>query len=215
MCVVGSSNVDLITYAPRLPVLGETLPGDRFEQSFGGKGANQAVMAAKLGAEVTMVTKLGDDTFGRDYLENFRRLGLDTRHVLVTGEASTGVAPIWVEEASGNNQIIVVLGANELLTPADVDGAADAITQCSVLVCQWECPLPTMIAAMEIARDAGVTTIFNPAPARGPLPDDLYSLCDFLCPNESEIEALTGMSVATIDDAERAARVLRDRGRER
>lgn len=212
VCVVGSSNVDLVTYAERLPVLGETLPGERFEQSFGGKGANQAVMAAKLGAEVTMVTKLGDDIFGRDYLENFRRLGLDTRHVLVTAEASTGVAPIWVEQASGNNQIIVVLGANELLTPADVAAAADAIGRCAVLICQWECPLPTMIAAMQIARDAGVTTIFNPAPARGALPEDLYALCDFLCPNESETESLTGIAVATIDDAERAARLLRDRG---
>jgi ribokinase len=212
VCVVGSSNVDLFTYAPRLPVLGETLPGDRFEQSFGGKGANQAVMAAKLGAEVTMVTKIGDDWFGRDYLANFRGLGLETRYVFVTDEASTGVAPIWVEEASGNNQIIVVLGANELLTPSDVHEAADAIARCSVLVCQWECPLPTTIVAMRIARDAGVTTIFNPAPVRGALPYHVYSLCDFLCPNESETESLTGMSVATIGDAERAARVLRDRG---
>ena len=212
VCVVGSSNVDLVTYAERLPVLGETLPGERFEQSFGGKGANQAVMAAKLGADVTMVTKLGDDIFGRDYLENFRRLGLDTRHVLVTAEASTGVAPIWVEQASGNNQIIVVLGANELLTPADVVAAGDAIRRCAVLICQWECPLPTMIAAIQIARDAGVTTIFNPAPARGALPDDLYALCDFLCPNESETGSLTGIAVDTIDDAERAARLLRHRG---
>ena len=212
VCVVGSSNVDLVTYAPRLPVLGETLPGDRFEQHFGGKGANQAVMAAKLGAEVTMVTKLGDDIFGRDYLDNFRRLGLDTSHVLVTADASTGVAPIWVEQASGNNQIIVVLGANELLSADDIAAARDAIMQCAVLVCQWECPLPTVTAALQIARDAGVTTIFNPAPARGALAEDFYALCDFMCPNESEIQALTGMPVASTDDVERAARVLRDRG---
>ena len=100
--MVGSANVDLVTYAPRLPTLGQTLPGDRFERTFGGKGANQAVMAARLGAAVTMVTKLGDDLFGRDYLDNFRAVGLDTSHVLVTSEASTGVAPIWVDGATGN-----------------------------------------------------------------------------------------------------------------
>ena len=117
------------------------------------------------------------------------------------------MAPIWVEQASGNNQIIVVLGANELLTPEEVTAAGDAIAQCAVLVCQWECPLPTVLAALRIARAAGVTTIFNPAPARGALPDDIYELCDFLCPNESETATLTGMPVATIDEVKRAARV--------
>ena len=212
VCVVGSSNVDLVTYAPRLPALGETLPGTRFEQSFGGKGANQAVMAAKLGAEVTIVTKLGDDLFGRDYRDNFDRLGLDTSRVLVTAEASTGVAPIWVDEASGNNQIIVVLGANDLLDGDDVAAAADAIARCAVLICQWECPLPTVQRALSIARDARVTTIFNPAPARGPLPDEFYSLCDFVCPNESEIATLTGQPTDTLDDVRAAADELRARG---
>ena len=212
ICVVGSANVDLITYAPRLPTLGETLPGDRFEQHFGGKGANQAVMAVKLGAEVAMVGRLGDDNFGRDYLDNFRRLGVDTRHVQLTAGASTGVAPIWVEQTSGDNQIIVVLGANGLLSVDDVAAARDAIVRSAVLVCQWECPLPATVAAMQIARDAGVTTIFNPAPARGPLPDDVHALCDFICPNESEIERLTTMPVSTIDEIGSAARVLRDKG---
>jgi ribokinase len=212
VCVVGSANVDLVTYAPRLPALGETRPGTRFEQHFGGKGANQAVMAAKLGAAVTMVARVGDDLFGRDYLDNFRRLGLDTSRVLVTADASTGVAPIWVDESSGNNQILVVLGANERLSPDDVAAAAEAIRACSVLVCQWECPLETTVAALRLARAAGRTTVFNPAPARGTLPDDVYELCDVVCPNESEIEALTGRTVSTIGDVERAARVLRDRG---
>src|SRR5688572_10756950 len=206
ICVVGSANIDLITYAPKLPALGETVPGDRFEQHFGGKGANQAVMAAKLGAEVAMVGRLGDDDFGRDYLDNFGRLGLDATHVAITPGASTGVAPIWVEKSSGDNQIIVVLGANELLSPDDVRAARDAITRSAVLVCQWECPLPATAAAMQIARDAEVTTIFNPAPARGALPDEIFALCDFICPNESEIRRLTAMSVSTIDEIERAAR---------
>ena len=133
-------------------------------------------MAAKLGAEVTMVARLGDDNFGRDYLDNFREIGLDTSHVRITDRASTGVAPIWVEQTSGNNQIIVVLGANELLSTDDVEASREAISRSAVLVCQWECPLPTAIAAMQIAHDAGVTTIFNPAPARGPLPDAIYAL---------------------------------------
>ena len=179
---------------------------------FGGKGANQAVMAAKLGGHVTMLTKLGDDVLGRDYLDNFRALGLDTAHVLVTGEASTGVAPIWVDEATGDNQIIVVLGANELLTVDEVHAARDAIASCAVLLCQWECPLPVVSAALDLAHNRGLMTIFNPAPARGELPGDIYPKCDFVCPNESEAEALTGLPVSTIDDAAAAGRVLLDRG---
>jgi ribokinase len=210
--VVGSSIFDLVAYAPRLPRLGETLPGTRFATGFGGKGANQAVMAAKLGAAVTMVTKLGDDTFGRDYLDNFRALGFDLSHVSVTDRASTGVAPIWVDESSGDNQIIVVLGANELLTPADVRAAEPALASSAVVVCQWECPLPVVTEAFRLARGAGVRTIFNPAPVRGELPDELYRLCDFFCPNESEAEALTGAAVATLDQAVAAARVLLARG---
>lgn len=212
VCVVGSSNVDLVTYAARLPTLGETVPGDRFERSFGGKGANQAVMAAKMGAAVTIVTKLGDDLFGHDYLDHFRALGLDTTHVLVTTEAPTGVAPIWVDGASGNNQIIVVLGANERLSADDVAAASDAIAQCAVVVCQWEIPLPAVVAALRAARAADVVTVFNPAPARGSLPDEVYELCDYVCPNESELETLTGQPAKTPADVERAAQTLRNRG---
>ena len=127
ICVVGASNIDLFSYAPRLPKLGETLTGTRFQMGFGGKGANQAVMAAKLGAEVAMITKLGDDIFGKDTLKNYETLGFDTRHVLFTKEASTGVAPIWVDGATGNNAIIVVPGANDLLTAEDVAGARAAL----------------------------------------------------------------------------------------
>jgi ribokinase len=212
ICVVGSANVDLISYAPRLPKLGETLTGTRFATGFGGKGANQAVMAAKLGAEVAMVTKLGDDAFGRDYLANFVRVGIDTTYVGVSGDASTGVAPIWVDEPSGNNAIIIVPGTNFLLTPADVDDAADAITGADVLVCQWEIPLDCVVRAFAIARDAGVFTIFNPAPAQPEVPPELLATTDLFCPNESETELLTGLSVATLDDVERAARSLIGRG---
>jgi ribokinase len=212
ICVVGSANVDLISYAPRLPKLGETLTGTRFATGFGGKGANQAVMAAKLGANVSMVTKLGDDVFGRDYMENFRRLGIDTTHVGVSAEASTGVAPIWVDEPSGNNAIIIVPGTNYLLTPRDVEAASDVIAASDVVVCQWEIPLDCVVAAFTIARAAGVTTIFNPAPAQPDVPAELLAMTDIFCPNESETELLSGMSVATLDDVERAARALLARG---
>lgn len=212
ICVVGASNIDLVSYAPRLPKLGETLTGTRFQMGFGGKGANQAVMAAKLGAEVAMITKLGDDIFGKDTLKNYETLGFATSHVLFTSEASTGVAPIWVDGATGNNAIIVVPGANDLLTPADVEARRDAITQAQIVVCQWEVPLETTLAALRIGRAAGVTTIFNPAPARDQLPTEAYQLSDIFCPNESETELLTGQPVATQEQAEAAARMLLARG---
>ncbi|MFN8488396.1 MAG: ribokinase [Caldilineaceae bacterium] len=208
ICVVGASNIDLVSYAPRLPKLGETLTGTRFQMGFGGKGANQAVMTAKLGAEVAMITKLGDDIFGKDTLKNYETLGFDTSHVLFTNEASTGVAPIWVDGATGNNAIIVVPGANDLLTPTDVEAMRDAIIQAQIVVCQWEVPLETTLAALRIGREAGVTTIFNPAPARAELPPEAYQLSDIFCPNESETELLTGQPVATQEQAEAAARML-------
>ncbi len=212
ICVVGSSNVDLVSFAPRLPRLGETVAGSTFLTGFGGKGANQAVMAAKLGGAVTMVTRVGDDSFGRDYLENFQGLAIETRYVLETAGTATGVAPIWVDEASGNNAIIVVPGANGKLTPADVEQARPAIEAAAVLVCQWEVALDTSLAALQIARAAGVRTIFNPAPAQGELPDELFARSDLFCPNESETEALTGQSVATLDEAETAAQEFLRRG---
>jgi ribokinase len=212
ICVVGSSIIDLVSYAPRLPKLGETLPGSRFATGFGGKGANQAAMAARLGAEVRMVSKVGDDTFGRDYLANFDELGIDATFVGRSVTASTGVAPIWVDERTGANAIIVVLGANDELDPADVEAASTAITGADVLVCQWEVPTDAVVTALGIARVAGVRTVFNPAPARGALPLEIYALTDVFCPNESETELLTGASVATLAEVESAARVLLGRG---
>ncbi len=156
ICVVGASNIDLICYAPRLPKLGETLHGSCFQMGFGGKGANQAVMAALLGATVTMITKVGNDLFGQDYLAQYERLGFDTRYVFKTEAAATGVAPIWVEESSGNNSILVTAGANDLLSPADMELAYPAIRGAQILLCQWECRLETTLAALRIARTADV-----------------------------------------------------------
>jgi ribokinase len=211
ICVVGSSNFDLVCFAPRLPKLGETLHGDKFIMVFGGKGANQAVTAARLGGEVTMVTKLGEDIFGRDTLKNFETQGMDSSFVFFTTEAKSGVAAISVD-ADGHNSIIIVGGANNLLSPVDIETARSAIESAQVLVCQLEIPLESTLAALRIARAAGVTTIFNSAPARSDLPDEIFALSDIFCPNETETELLTGLPVDTLENAESAARTLIQRG---
>ncbi|MDX1521195.1 MAG: ribokinase [Anaerolineae bacterium] len=211
ICVVGAANFDLISYVPRLPTIGETLHGSRFHMGYGGKGANQAVMAAKLGAEVAMITKLGRDMFGEGTLKNFEAWGVDTRHVLVTGEAASGVAPIAVD-SEGNNAIIIVTGANDLITEAEIEAARPTIADSQLLICQLEIPLEINLKALRVAREEGVTTIMNPAPAQAELPDELYELSDIFCPNESETQLLTGQSVETLAEAEAAARVLVKRG---
>jgi ribokinase len=209
--VVGACNIDLISYVPRLPAPGETLHGARFQMGFGGKGANQAVMAAKLGADVTMITKLGRDVFGENTLKNFERLGIATRHVHFTDQAFSGVAPIAVDSV-GRNSIIIVTGANDLLTTAEIEAARPEIAASRVLVCQLEIPLELNLTALRLARAEGVTTIFNPAPARAELPDEVYRLSDVFCPNETETQLLTGMPVGTLAESESAARALLTRG---
>lgn len=211
ICVVGACNIDLISYVPRMPAMGETLHGSRFQMGFGGKGANQAVMAAKLGARVTMISKLGRDVFGENTLKNFERFGIATRHVHVTERASSGVAPIAVDE-EGRNSIIIVTGANDLLTAEEIEAARSEIAASDVLVCQLEIPLAISQAALRVAREEGVRTIFNPAPAKPELPAEVYSLSDILCPNESETEMLTGMPVSSLAECEAAARELLRRG---
>ena len=206
VCVVGAANIDLISYVPRLPRVGETLHGTQFRMGYGGKGANQAVMAAKLRAEVTMVCKLGRDVFGEGTLENFRAHGVDTTHVTFTEDAFSGVAPIAVDP-DGRNAIIIVTGANDLLSLDDLERARPAIAAAEVVVCQLELPVETTLSALRIAREEGVRTIFNPAPARDDLPDELFRLSDVICPNEPETELLTGMPAG-----EGAARELLARG---
>ena len=213
ICVVGACNLDLISYVPRLPMLGETLHGTRFHMGFGGKGANQAVMAAKLGGEVVMVSKLGKDIFGENTLKNFQSWGVDTRHVHFTYQAFSGVAPIAVDP-DGHNSIIIVTGANDLLAEKEIEVARKDIAAARILVCQLEVPLDITLAALRIARQEGVRTIFNPAPARENLPDEIFKLSDILCPNESETELLTGLPVGTLEESEAAARVLLKRGME-
>lgn len=210
ICVVGSSNIDLISRVPRLPRLGETLIGHSFHMGYGGKGANQAVMAARLGARVTMVTRVGRDVFGEGTLKNYSDQGIDTRHVGFDEERSSGVAPIFVDEHA-ENFIVIIPGANMGLTPGDARAARGAILGADVLCCQLEIPIETTLEAFRIARSGGVRTILNPAPAM-PLPDELLSLTDICIPNEVEIQQLTGVNAATLPEAEEAARELLRRG---
>jgi len=206
ICVIGAANLDLISYVPRLPQVGETLHGSRFQMGYGGKGANQAVMAAKLGAEVAMVCKLGRDVFGEGTLENFRAHGVDTTHVTFTEEAFSGVAPIAVDP-KGQNAIIIVTGANDVLSLDDLERARPMIAGSDIVVCQLEIPVELTLAALRIAREEGARTIFNPAPARPDLPEELYRLSDVICANEPETELLTEMQAG-----EEAARALLGRG---
>ena len=211
LCVVGSTNIDLTFRTTRMPKPGETLAGQGFQLGYGGKGANQAVMAARLGARVTMVGKVGRDVFGEGALRNYRDQGIDTDHVLIDGQRPTGVASIVVDDAA-RNCIIVMPGANLGLTPEDVRAAAAVIESAGVLLCQLEVPIETVAEALRIARAAKVTTILNPAPAVA-LPDELLRLADLCVPNEGEIELLTGgQTAATVQEAAAAAWELLKRG---
>jgi ribokinase len=203
--VVGSANIDLVTYTDQFPRPGETIFGREFSLGFGGKGANQAVAARLCGGAVAMVARVGDDLFGPATTENFRAQGIDTRCVQVTPGVSSGVAPIFVEP-SGQNRIWVVKGANDRLTPADVDAAADVIRGADFLVMQLEIPLETVYYALQFARELGVRTILNPAPGQ-PLDLARIAAADYLIPNETEAEALTGIA-----DVHAAARKLLDGG---
>ena len=185
--MVGASVMDMIAYVPRLPHLGETLLGKDFQLGFGGKGANQAVSAAKLGATCSIVTKVGEDSFGRDTRANFVAHGVCDEHVLSTSEGPTGVAPISVD-ANGDNSIVVVMGANDKLTEVEVEAARPRIKAADILVVQLELPTALSAAAMRIARAEGVTTVLNTAPAQADLPDALLALADIVCPNQTEAD---------------------------
>jgi ribokinase len=208
--VVGSTNVDLTFRTIRLPKAGETLTGHGFHLGHGGKGANQAVMAARLGARVTMVSRVGKDVFGDDALENYRTHHVDTGFVQRDETVATGVASIVVDDEA-HNCILVVPGANAALTPQLVREARPAIREARAVICQLEVPVDTTLEAFRLAKSAGVQTVLNPAPAV-PLPDELLRLTDFCVPNETELALLTSQSVATLTEVEQAARILATRG---
>jgi ribokinase len=204
--VVGSNMIDLLSKIPRLPKMGETLIGSAFHFGFGGKGANQAVMAARLGAKVAMVTRVGDDLFGSMTQENFRQQGVDTTFVLVETGISSGVAPAMVDE-NGKNMLVIIPGANMRLTLEDIRQASQFIQFAKILICQLEIPDEAVEEAFRIARAAGVMTILNPAPARA-ISAELIALADLIVPNETEAEILTEIPVSGMSGTAEAAEKL-------
>jgi len=210
IAVVGSTNVDLITYVTRMPAPGETLKAPDFHIGCGGKGANQAVAAARLGAEVVMVSKVGDDAFADTSLANFARFGIDTRHVGRVAGVPSGVATILVEP-SGENSILIVEGANAHVAPADVDAAADDLAGCDLILLQLEVPLATVYHTIAFAHARGIATVLNPAPAAA-LDLEAVSKVTFLTPNQTELALLTGRPVTCETEAIAAARILVEKG---
>lgn len=208
--ILGVFVADTAYRADRPPHMGETIMGRSFALGPGGKGSNQAVAAARAGAETHFISKLGRDTFADMALDIWQDAGVRpavTQH----DDAYTGAAYIFIEEATGNNAIIICPGVAATISAADVEAQSALISNASVFVTQLEQPLPAAMAGLSIAKSAGVHTILNPAPA-AELPDGMLELCDFVTPNESEAEGLTGIHVASVEDAKSAANAFHDRG---
>ncbi|MFC3800477.1 ribokinase [Cohnella sp. GCM10012308] len=192
IAVVGSFNMDMVVSLDRLPRLGETIAGERIQYAPGGKGANQAVGCARLGAATVMIGALGNDRFGREIADSLAQEAIDMEGAAFMEDFPTGVASIL--RTQEDNCIVVVPGANERCTPDWIDEHAERIRQSGLLLVQLEIPLESVIRAMEIAREAGVKIVLNPAPAR-PLPEYVLRLADYLTPNETEFEALSGTDI--------------------
>lgn len=208
--VVGSLNMDLIVRTPRIPAPGETILGHTFSTAPGGKGANQAVAAAKLGAPVKLIGRVGADDFGKQLRSQLNAVGVDAQFVFEDAQAATGVALISVDD-QGQNSIIVAPGANGRVTRQDVDSAREAIRAARVVIAQLEIPLDSVTYALRVAHDAGALTILNPAPARQ-LSSELLQNIDVIIPNETEAAQLTGLPVHDFDSAAQAAHALQQMG---
>ncbi|XP_075220745.1 ribokinase-like isoform X2 [Lycorma delicatula] len=189
-------------YTDRIPKRGETIYGKKFTSGFGGKGANQCIAAAKLGASTAMIARLGDDNFGKEYFDLLKKHNVNTSHVMITSGISSGVAQITVSESEGDNYILIVEGANGLLSPMDVELAADIIKQAKVGLFQLEIPLETSVAAMKLFKEkSNAVLMFNPSPAKENIDPIIFTLCDILVVNETEAEMITKVVVKTIEDA--------------
>lgn len=209
--ILGVFNADLVFKAKRLPMLGETLFGEAFELCPGGKGSNQAVAARRAGADVTFITKLGADEFGALARRTYRAEGISEHFITEGPTRPTGVAFVFLQEGSGENAILIATGAAGDLRPEDMDAAESAIAGAQVFLTQLEVPVPAVQRGLQIARQRGVITILNPAPALS-LPEPLYPLIDFFTPNESEAATLVGHPVETVEQAVAAAECFLDRG---
>jgi ribokinase len=210
IAVVGSANVDLTTFSDVFPRPGETIFGKKFDLGFGGKGANQAVAARLCGANVGMIAKVGSDLFGPATIKNFEAQGIDATHVHIAEGVSSGVAPIFVDP-SGQNRIIVVKGANDTLSPEDVDAAAPLLRKADTIVLQFEIPLRTVYHTVKFAETNGIRCVVNPAPAQS-VDFKQVRAADYFIPNESEAEAISGMPVHSIEEAKKCAEFLLRQG---
>lgn len=208
--VIGSSNTDMIIKVPRIPKPGETILGGTFSTAAGGKGANQAVAAARAGADVTFIACIGKDPFGDEALKGFEADGINTEHIIQHPTAPSGIAQILVSE-DGENSIAVAPGANSELTPDHIHNAKDVIESAALLLLQLEIPLNVVIAAVEIASQKKIPVILNPAPAQA-LDDSLLSKLSIITPNETETEILTGISISNETDIQKAANSLLNKG---
>ena len=210
LCVVGSANVDLTIRTARFPRPGETVAGHSLNIGMGGKGANQAVAAARLGASVAFVARVGNDAYGTEAIRAYQAEGVDVTYIRRDANLPTGTAAIVVDDAA-ENYIIAVPGANAALTPEDVRRAAPAIQKAQVVLSQLETPLEATLEAFALARTADVLTVLTPAPAME-LPDELFRLCDVCVPNKTEMERLAGTSCQSRSEILAAANRLRSRG---
>lgn len=208
--VIGSSMYDLVTFTDRLPQAGETLEGNNFHMGFGGKGANQAISAAKLGGKVSMLTGLGDDDFGKMTYQNFAENGVNTDFIKVIPNQPSGIATIIVDETA-QNRILIVKGANDYLTKKDVDEAFEKLPNIQIVVLQLEINLDIVYYAIKKAKQRNITVLLNPAPAIK-LDMDIISQVDILVPNETELEILTAMPVNTIEEIKAAGQSLLQKG---
>lgn len=210
IAVIGSNMVDLVSYISRMPQQGETLEAIDFKMGCGGKGANQAIAAARLGSEVLMLTRVGNDIFSDTTIANFEQNGINTRYVLKT-EASSGVAPIFVNTQS-HNSILIAKGANNFLSGEDIQAAAEDIKQCQLIVLQLEIPIETVYEAIRFGKEHQIPVLLNPAPAQPDLILDKVKNCEFIVPNETELSLLTGKRVETEEEIKNAAAILQDAG---
>lgn len=210
IAVVGSINMDLVFKTPRMPAPGETLMGHSFHQIHGGKGANQAVAAARMGAQVSLIACVGDDAFGLSSLQALALDGIATQHIRTVAQCATGVAGILLDDA-GQNSIVLAPGANAQLSCDDIDAAGATLAQAQLLLCQLETPLPSVLHAITLAKNAGLAVLLNPAPALV-LEDAVLAQVDYLVLNETEATLISGVEVSDLQSAQHAAARLQERG---
>ena len=209
--VFGSYVTDLTGRTPKFPTEGETVMGVSFKSGPGGKGSNQAVAAKRAGGDVTLVTRLGEDDFGKLALNFYDKEGIDSSKIIVDKNSDTGAALIIVNEATGQNEIIVIIGACGEFKPEEVQALKETVASAGTVLCQLETNPEATYKVLDLAKQAGVTTVFNPAPARK-LPDEVLNGIDYITPNETEAEIITGIAVTGYESASKAADVLLGKG---